>query len=93
MSISLDELQEKLQRTLALLKHRHPGLMTWNQLLSESLKDVKEILDEAYPSGSQNKVAPSLGSDPLIIDLPTDWQMVIIQRLQGRIRCHVCFGK
>ena len=61
MDISIDELQEKLQRLLALLKNRKPEISSWHQILnnqqiSKLLLDLKATLEDAIPSESEPTV-------------------------------------
>jgi hypothetical protein len=46
---SFDDLQEKLEKTLALLNDRQPGLATWHGFLNERLLEIKMLLDRAFP--------------------------------------------
>ena len=43
---SLDELQQRAERLVVLLKDRHPGLMTWNMIFREWLQSLHKIVSQ-----------------------------------------------
>lgn len=45
--INLDELQQEMERLLALFKDRKPGLMTWNEFLHERLQNLHKLASRA----------------------------------------------
>lgn len=47
IEMNLDELQIELEKTLALLKDRQPGMMTWNMFLADRLKAIKKMIEAA----------------------------------------------
>ncbi|TWU51412.1 hypothetical protein Poly59_30040 [Rubripirellula reticaptiva] len=46
-AMNLDELQAEVEKLLALLKDRQPGLMTWNMFLNERLEAVQKMIESA----------------------------------------------
>lgn len=45
--VDLDELQEEAEKIVALLKDRHPGLITWNNLLLERVQNLHGLTSQA----------------------------------------------
>lgn len=45
--MNLDELQKETEKLLLLLKDRQTGLMSWNMLLTERLKEIKKLIESA----------------------------------------------
>lgn len=45
--MNLDELQAEVEKLLALLKDRQPGLFTWNEFLANRLRTIKAIIEKA----------------------------------------------
>jgi hypothetical protein len=43
----LDELQAEVEKLLALLKDRQPGLMAWNMFLNERLEAIQKMIESA----------------------------------------------
>lgn len=41
--IDLDQLQAEVEKLLALLKNREPGLMTWNMFLHDRLQSIFKL--------------------------------------------------
>lgn len=46
-TINLDDLQQELKMTLALLKDRCPGLVSWNEFLRERLTNLHRLTSQA----------------------------------------------
>jgi hypothetical protein len=47
ITMNLDELQAEVEKLLALLRDRQPGLMTWNMFLHERLGAIQKMLEAA----------------------------------------------
>lgn len=47
-SINLDDLQWEAEGLMTLLKDREPGLMSWNMLLKDKLKNIHEIIKPVF---------------------------------------------
>lgn len=45
--INLDEVQQEIEKLLALLKDRQPGMMGWNMFLNERLNKVHTLISSA----------------------------------------------
>ncbi len=45
--MDLDELESEVEKLLALLRNRQPGLMTWNMFLGERLKSIVDMAARA----------------------------------------------
>lgn len=46
-SVSLDDLQQEIEKLLALLKDRQPGLMTWNEFMQKRLQNLHKLTSQA----------------------------------------------
>jgi len=46
-SINLDDLQQEVEKLLALLKDRQQGLMTWNEFMQERLQNLYKLSSRA----------------------------------------------
>ena len=42
--MDFDELQDEVEKLLALLKDRQPGLVTWNELLADRLVAIQKLI-------------------------------------------------
>jgi hypothetical protein len=45
--VDLDNLQTEVEKLLSLLKHREPGLMSWNMFLLERFRNLHKITSQA----------------------------------------------
>ncbi len=45
--MNLNELQQEVEKLLALLKDRQTGLMSWNMSLDERLKAILKLINSA----------------------------------------------
>jgi len=44
--VNLDELQQEVEKLLALLNDRQPGLMTWNEFMWERLQNLHKLTSQ-----------------------------------------------
>lgn len=45
-TVDLDKLEDLCRRTFMLLKNREPGIITWNEMLGERVKELREMLKD-----------------------------------------------
>ena len=45
--VNLDDLQQEVEKLLALLKDRQPGLITWNEFMQERLQNLHKLTSSA----------------------------------------------
>lgn len=45
--VDLEDLQKETEKLTALLKDRHPGLMTWNEFMRASLQNLHRLASQA----------------------------------------------
>jgi hypothetical protein len=45
--MNLDDLQNEVEKLLALLRDRQPGLFAWNDFMRERLSAIKAMIDSA----------------------------------------------
>lgn len=53
--MNLNELQAEVEKLLALLQDRQPGLMSWNMLLNERLQSIQKMIESSGVPSTQAK--------------------------------------